>query len=233
MSHLARPSTFGWAVAMWRTWGTGVVAVGCVVLSNACDDASTSEPSNEYVDAGTIDESRGETSTESPTSATTTSETRTVATSIGSSSSITEADAARDESSADVDAALRDAALPESAVPDAGRANAGTQTDASVAEFALPPPNAGLDYQLGGGYELPQGVSIVSRDRTDTPAPGAYNICYLNGFQVQPGEEGDWDEDLLLRDDEGEVVIDEDWDEALLDVSSADKRERIAAVVGG
>lgn len=107
-------------------------------------------------------------------------------------------------------------------------------TDASSANpVELPPPNAGLDYQLGGGYTPSEGVGIVSRDRTDAPAPGLYNICYVNGFQVQPGEEEDWDADLLLRDENGDVVIDEDWDEALLDVGTEDKRTRIAEVIGG
>lgn len=106
-------------------------------------------------------------------------------------------------------------------------------SETATAPFELPPSNAGLDYQLGGGYAAPDGVAIVSRDRTDDPASGLYNICYVNGFQVQPGEEEDWEADLLLRDEDGNVIIDEDWDEALLDVSNEDKRARIAQVVGG
>ncbi len=85
----------------------------------------------------------------------------------------------------------------------------------------LPPPNAGLDYQLGGAYPPPAGVTVVSRDRTEAPAPGLYNICYVNGFQVQPDEEAWWrtnHPDLILRDGNGEAVIDRDWDEMLLDV---------------
>jgi hypothetical protein len=98
---------------------------------------------------------------------------------------------------------------------------------------ALPPPNGPFDYQLGGAYSPPAGVTIVSRDRADAPAPGLYNICYINGLQVQPGEEGDWEPDLILRDSNGDPVVDPDWDEWLLDVSTSDKRARIAAVVGG
>jgi hypothetical protein len=97
----------------------------------------------------------------------------------------------------------------------------------------LPPDNAGFDYQLGGAYPPPAGVSIVSRDRTDAPAPGLYNICYVNGFQIQQGEEASWDADLFLRDAGGNPVIDPDWNEALLDVSTPEKRGRIAAVEGG
>lgn len=99
------------------------------------------------------------------------------------------------------------------------------------AEVRLPPLNAGFDYQIGGAYPPPAGVRIVSRDRTAAPAPGLYNICYVNAFQAQPDAEKSWPADLLLRDSDGEVVIDEDWDEALLDIGTAAKRKRIAARV--
>jgi hypothetical protein len=99
--------------------------------------------------------------------------------------------------------------------------------------LVLPPANGPFDYQLGGAYPPPTGVAVVSRDRTDAPALGLYNICYVNGFQVQPGEEASWEPDLILRDANGDPIIDPDWDEWLLDVSSGSKRTRIAAVVGG
>lgn len=108
--------------------------------------------------------------------------------------------------------------------------------DPGPGQFGRPPENAGLDYQLGGGYPLPSGVGIVSRDRTDAPAPGAYSICYVNGFQVQPGEEPFWQSEhpeLLLRDGSGNLVIDEDWNEAILDTRGAAKQAALAAVVGG
>jgi predicted small lipoprotein YifL len=92
----------------------------------------------------------------------------------------------------------------------------------------LPPPHAGFDYQIGGAYPPPRGVRVVSRDRTASPAPGLYNICYVNAFQAQPGDEKTWPADLLLRDDNGEVVIDQDWNEALLDIGTAAKRARVA-----
>lgn len=100
----------------------------------------------------------------------------------------------------------------------------------------LPPAGADLDYQLGGSYAPPSNVKIVSRDRTAKPAPGLYNICYVNGFQAQPGEEDFWlsdHEELVLRDSSGEPVIDEDWNELMFDISSADKRTRLAEIVGG
>ena len=100
-----------------------------------------------------------------------------------------------------------------------------------AAGVRLPPRHAGFDYQIGGAYPPPAGVRIVSRDRTASPAPGLYNICYVNAFQAQPDERGSWPADLLLRDARGKVVVDEDWGEALLDLRTADKRTRVAAKV--
>ncbi|MFI2206180.1 endo alpha-1,4 polygalactosaminidase [Streptomyces sp. NPDC020192] len=92
----------------------------------------------------------------------------------------------------------------------------------------LPPPHAGFDYQIGGAYPPPKGVRIVSRDRSASPAPGLYNICYVNAFQAQPEERSSWPADLLLRDTHGQVVIDEDWNEPLLDIGTPAKRTRVA-----
>ncbi len=98
-------------------------------------------------------------------------------------------------------------------------------------DWALPPAVATPDYQLGGAYEPAAEVGIVGRDRSADPAADAYSICYVNGFQTQPGELGSWDADLLLQHD-GATVFDPDWpDEALLDTSTADRRERIAAQI--
>ena len=109
----------------------------------------------------------------------------------------------------------------------------GGHADAATASLRLPPENGAFDYQLGGSYPPPSGVVTVSRDRTDQPASGLYNICYVNGFQVQPGEESTWAADLILRDNAGNPVVDPDWAEELLDVSSANKRRRIAQVLDG
>ncbi|MFF4394231.1 endo alpha-1,4 polygalactosaminidase [Streptomyces sp. NPDC001480] len=92
----------------------------------------------------------------------------------------------------------------------------------------LPPRAAGFDYQIGGPYRPPAGVRIVSRDRSAAPAPGLYNVCYVSAFQAQPEERGSWPADLLLRDAHGKVVIDEDWNEPLLDIRTPAKRERVA-----
>ncbi|MFE9606787.1 endo alpha-1,4 polygalactosaminidase [Streptomyces hokutonensis] len=113
----------------------------------------------------------------------------------------------------------------------------GSATDAdsspktATAKVSTPPVHASVDYQLGGAYTPPKGVSVVSRDHTASPAPGVYNICYVNAFQAQPDAEGDWDADLLLRDRSGKVVMDKDWGEAMLDIGTPAKRARIAEKV--
>ena len=109
-----------------------------------------------------------------------------------------------------------------------------SSSEPPAGEFRLPPDNAGFDYQLGGPYEPPAGVTIVARDRTAEPAPGLYNICYVNGFQIQPDEEGFWLSDhpnLILRDAQNEPVIDLEWDEMLIDVSTQAKRTEVAAIM--
>ena len=104
---------------------------------------------------------------------------------------------------------------------------------ASPHAVSLPPAHAGFDYQIGGAYTPPAGVSVVGRDHEDAPAAGLYNICYVNAFQAQEGAEGDWNSGLLLHDANGDIVYDGDWGEALLDVSTAAKRQAIADKVDG
>ncbi|MFJ6835873.1 endo alpha-1,4 polygalactosaminidase [Streptomyces sp. NPDC091209] len=103
--------------------------------------------------------------------------------------------------------------------------------DPTPAAVKLPPLHAGFDYQIGGAYPPAAGVRIVSRDRSSSPARGVYNICYVNAFQAQPEERGQWPADLLLRDADGKVVVDQDWNEALLDIRTPAKRRRVAARV--
>lgn len=74
---------------------------------------------------------------------------------------------------------------------------------------------------------MPAGAGIVVRDSTDEPAEGAYGICYVNGFQTQPG--ATWPDGLLVQGDDGPLV-DPGWpDEYILDTSTAAKRTAIAA----
>ena len=96
------------------------------------------------------------------------------------------------------------------------------------------PPGAVADYQLGGGYPPPAGVTVVVRDSADTPLPGAFNICYVNGFQTQPG--ASWPAALLVPGPDGTPLADPDWpDEYLLDISTAGARaanlERIGPAI--
>ncbi|MBK3578809.1 endo alpha-1,4 polygalactosaminidase [Streptomyces sp. MBT65] len=127
------------------------------------------------------------------------------------------------------------AVLAATALAAVGCSGSATDADTSpsspAAKVSAPPVHAGVDYQLGGAYTPPKGVSVVSRDHTASPAPGVYNICYVNAFQAQPDAEGDWDADLLLRDRSGKVVMDKDWGEAMLDIGTPAKRARIAEKV--
>src|SRR5262245_56241531 len=103
----------------------------------------------------------------------------------------------------------------------------------SISIVIVPPPSHALfDYQIGGRYPPPVGVRVVTRDHGDRPAAGLYNICYVNAFQAQPDTESEWG-DLLLRDGNDDIVYDDQWGEAMLDIRSAGKRERIAARVNG
>jgi hypothetical protein len=108
---------------------------------------------------------------------------------------------------------------------------------APAAQWALPPVNAGFDYQIGGDYPLPRGAGIVTRDWFEgTPAPGAYSICYVNAFQTQsdergverPDERSNWPRGLILS----KLGDDPEWGgEYLVDLSSAAGRARAAAWV--
>ncbi|MEU0935396.1 endo alpha-1,4 polygalactosaminidase [Embleya sp. NPDC005971] len=113
----------------------------------------------------------------------------------------------------------------------AGAASTTTAANANAGAITLPPTHAGFDYQIGGAYAPPTGVRVVTRDHGATPAPGLYNICYVNAFQAQPKAEGDWPADLLLRRSDGSIVYDGKWKEALLDLRTPDKRTAVAAKV--
>jgi hypothetical protein len=111
----------------------------------------------------------------------------------------------------------------------------GCTTTAEVDSHPLPPAGASFDYQLAGPYPPPEGVSVVARDSTVEPAGVDYDICYVNGFQTQPGESEDWlasHPHLLLHDDDGPLA-DPDWpDEYLFDTTTALNRSTIIALRG-
>lgn len=119
-------------------------------------------------------------------------------------------------------------------VPDDAGSSGATSSTARP-EVSLLPAGAQVDYQLGGAYDPPQGVTVVVRDVTAEPAGLGYDLCYVNGFQTQPGDSEAWlsdHPDLVLHVD-GAPLEDPDWpDELLLDTSTAEKREAIAKILG-
>ncbi len=102
-------------------------------------------------------------------------------------------------------------------------------------EIRLPPAGGQYDSQLGGAYPPPPGALVISRDREAAPAPGLYNICYINAFQTQPQDANWWrynHPNLLLTRD-GQVVEDPNWPgEYLLDTTSPENRAALLAIVG-
>lgn len=106
---------------------------------------------------------------------------------------------------------------------------------ASSRHVVLPPVAGVFDYQIGGAYRPANDVAIVDRDRSDSPAPGRYSICYVNAFQTQAGEDHFWlsrHPKLLLRRG-GRLVQDPDWPgEYILDTSSPARRSALARIVG-
>ena len=101
----------------------------------------------------------------------------------------------------------------------------------AVRKVAPPPAGAEFDYQIGEAYPPADGVTVVVRDRAAAPVPGLYNVCYVNAYQAQPigAEVAAWRErGLLLTDGSGQEVVDEDWDEVLLDIRTAGKRAAVA-----
>jgi hypothetical protein len=106
---------------------------------------------------------------------------------------------------------------------------------AAARTVLAPPAHAPFSYQIGGAFPPAPGIRIVDRDRRARPAVGRYNICYVNAFQAQPGEQRWWlahHRDLLLVR-HGHPIIDRQWNEQLFDTSTAAKRTALARVVGG
>jgi hypothetical protein len=107
---------------------------------------------------------------------------------------------------------------------------------AQAADYALPPAGGQYDSQLGGAYPPPPGTAIVSRDRTDAPAPGLYNICYINAFQTQPQDTEWWlsNHPALLLMQDGQPIEDANWPgELLFDTGTQAKRDGLLAIVSG
>jgi hypothetical protein len=99
-----------------------------------------------------------------------------------------------------------------------------------------PPANGRFDYQIGGSYRPLSSVQIVDRDRTDTPAKGVYNVCYVNAFQTQAEQDHWWKKHhprLLLRDRKGRPVEDPGWPgELILNTATRSSRAGLAKIEG-
>jgi hypothetical protein len=113
---------------------------------------------------------------------------------------------------------------------------AAVQPAQAARRITLPPVHARVDYQLGGGYTPPSGVTVVTRDMSEKPARGTYGICYVNAFQTQGADARWWlskHRTLVLRGAGGKPVHDPGWpDEMLLDTSTRAKRVALTAIVG-
>jgi hypothetical protein len=97
------------------------------------------------------------------------------------------------------------------------------------------PAAAPFDYQIGGAFTPAAGVKIVDRDRLASPVKGLYNICYVNAYQAQTDQAKWWltyHATLILRNSKGQPIIDTNWDEMLLDVSTAAKRTALLSIIG-
>lgn len=112
-------------------------------------------------------------------------------------------------------------------------ASAATAATTKAGGVVLPPANGTFDYQIGGPYAPAAGVAIVDRDRTASPVPGKYNVCYVNAFQTQPGESGLWPNSVILKNAAGQPIQDPGWPgEYILDTRTAANRSAILAVLG-
>lgn len=107
---------------------------------------------------------------------------------------------------------------------------------AAPAAVSLPPVAGRFSYQIGGAYPPPTGVSVLDRDRQAAPDPKIFSICYLNAYQAQQEAVSWWQQqhpELLLRDRNGALIIDTQWHEPLLDISTPSLRRAALTVVGG
>lgn len=127
------------------------------------------------------------------------------------------------------------APAPAPAPVEPAPASSAPSSTPSPALFTLPAEGR-IDYQLGGASPPAPGVTLVVRDATEPPAPGVTSLCYVNGFQTQPGELDDWlamAPEAVLRDDAGDPLIDPGWpDEALLDPRTPAARAAIVERLG-
>lgn len=125
-------------------------------------------------------------------------------------------------------------ATPTPTARPTGRPTPTPTPSAPTRTVALPDPGARFEYQLGGADEPADATEVVIRDST-APSTGRYDICYVNGFQTQPGDTERLirtEPDLVLHHN-GKPLRDDGWpDEVLYDITRADLRTRVAERIG-
>jgi hypothetical protein len=95
---------------------------------------------------------------------------------------------------------------------------------AAAGAVTPPPERAVFDYQIMKGNQPKADAGIVDRDHTEAPARGVDNICYINAFQTQPTQDGQWPAQTILTQN-GRRVADPGWPgEFLLDTRTAASR---------
>ncbi|KAJ6489084.1 glycoside hydrolase family 114 protein [Mycena sanguinolenta] len=105
-------------------------------------------------------------------------------------------------------------------------------------DLPLPPPNGKFDYQIGGAYTPAADVVVVTRDNSESPVPGKYNICYINAFETQANAISFWESPanvgLMLHNSDGTLFEDPNWPgEYFLDTRTDANRQAIATILNG
>ena len=112
-------------------------------------------------------------------------------------------------------------------------ANVSTPTGLSTGGPKLPPTQGDFDYQLSEPYDFKSHSNsspVVARDSSASPLAHSYSICYVNGFQTQPGEIAADSRlsEVVLRNSNDALVVDPEWpDEYVLDPGTVKHREII------
>nr|GAT51630.1 predicted protein [Mycena chlorophos] len=110
---------------------------------------------------------------------------------------------------------------------------AGAVASPAAAAITLFDPSGDFDYQIGGSFTPVSSVTTVSRDNSDEPAEGLYNICYVNAFQAQEEDSNWWLQNApqLLLQENGQPVKDPDWDEYIFNTTTDANRQALAAIL--
>lgn len=107
------------------------------------------------------------------------------------------------------------------------------ESSSAPSATALPP--GAVDYQLGGDYPPPDGVTTVVRQwSSGQAAPGVFSVCYVNAFQTEaepdvPDSPESWPQQVVRYD-----LEDAAWPgEHPIDISTPALRQIAAGYVAG